>query len=111
RDLRNGTNFDIYAQHVLASGVVDPAWTAKGTVLCNAANDQDFPQIVSDGRGGAIVAWEDYRGGKGDVYAQHVVASGVADPAWTANGTLLRNALIDQYHVAILAARAGVARL
>src|SRR5262245_29758603 len=31
-----GINADIYAQHVLASGSVDPAWPANGRVLCAA---------------------------------------------------------------------------
>ena len=87
QDLRGGTTYDIYAQHVLASGAVDPAWPANGRALCTATNDQKFPTIVSDGAGGAIVTWQDYRGGTtSDIYAQHVLASGVADPAWPVDG-------------------------
>ncbi len=41
QDLRNGTNNDIYAQHVNASGVVQ--WTANGDTVCTAANDQSVP--------------------------------------------------------------------
>ena len=66
-------------------------WTANGTLLCDAANNQYTPQIVSDGTGGAIVAWRDLRNGTNfDIYAQHVLASGVVDPAWTAIGTASR---------------------
>jgi hypothetical protein len=93
-DYRNGVDADIYAQRVLASGGVDPTWTATGTVLCNAAGDQRDPTIVSDGRGGAIISWWDGRIGPNDydICAQHVLASGIVDPAWTANGTLLCDA-------------------
>src|SRR3989442_10862878 len=74
-DFRSG-NSDIYAQHVLASGVVDPAWTANGTLLCNAECNQFSPTIVADGAGGAIVTWFDYRSVTNyDIYAHHVLSS------------------------------------
>ena len=50
------------------------------------------PAITSDeadGGGGAIVSWEDYRGGGADVYAQRVTALGslgVTSPAPTIAG-------------------------
>jgi hypothetical protein len=75
-DLRNGTDYDIYAQRVRSSGAVDPAWAADGNALCKAANDQDAPVIVNDGSGGAIVAWYDFRGSDSDIYASRVYASG-----------------------------------
>src|SRR5262245_57730246 len=90
-DFRSGPTDDIYAQHVLASGVVDPAWPADGRALCTAVGRQLLPQIVSDGAGGAIVTWTDARsaGSYTDIYAQHVLASGAVDPAWPANGRAL----------------------
>src|SRR5439155_218107 len=59
-DDRPGTNPDIYAQHVLPSGEVDPAWPTDGRALSTAAGSQVNPAIVSDGAGGAIVVWSDY---------------------------------------------------
>src|SRR2546427_165834 len=49
----------IYAQRVLASGVVDPAWPQDGRALCLAFGGsppagQSGQKIVSDGAGGAI---------------------------------------------------------
>jgi Secretion system C-terminal sorting domain len=105
-DDRNGPP-DIYAQHVLASGVVDPGWTVNGTLLCDAPNVQEFSEIVSDDMGGAIVTWSDTRSGSRDVYAQHVLASGVVDLGWTANGTMLSNAASDQYVPQIVSDAAG----
>src|SRR5437867_3977429 len=96
-DLRIG-NFDIYAQRVLNSGAVDPAWPANGRALCTAANAQEGPTLVADGAGGAIVTWKDNRNGiaNSDIFAQHVLNSGAADPAWPANGRALCTAANEQ---------------
>ncbi len=57
----------------------------------DAPSGQAFPVIVSDGVGGAIVAWQDGRSQTSgvDIYAQHVLASGAVDLAWPANGRVL----------------------
>ena len=92
RDLRSAvTEFDIYAQHILASGEVDSAWPANGTALCEIAGRQDNQAVASDGAGGAFVTWMDARPGASvaDIYAQHVLASGLVDPRWPANGLAL----------------------
>jgi predicted lipoprotein with Yx(FWY)xxD motif len=92
-DYRSGTNYDIYAQRVNASGAVQ--WTANGVALCTATNSQSSPKITSDGAGGAIVAWYDYRSGINyDIYIQKLNASGT--PQWTANGVALCTAAADQ---------------
>lgn len=79
-----GNNRDIYAQRIDASGNV--LWTADGVVLCADASSQQYPEIVSDGAGGAIVTWQDRRNGgsKRDIYAQRVDSSGSA--LWTVDG-------------------------
>ncbi|MBI5837490.1 MAG: hypothetical protein HZB25_09620 [Candidatus Eisenbacteria bacterium] len=92
-----GSSTDIYTQHVLASGTVDPAWPVNGVAVCTAANSQTYASIVSDGAGGAIISWIDRRSGTNDdIYAQHVLASGMVDPAWPANGRALCTAANDQ---------------
>jgi len=109
-DLRNGTHSDIYAQHVLASGAVDPAWPADGLILCAAGGNQSGPTIVADGSGGAIVTWFDYRNGiDSDIYAQHVLASGAVDPAWPAGGRALCTAEGEQYSPIVVTDGAGAA--
>ena len=79
---------DVFAQHVLHSGQVDSRWPANGLAVCTAAGRQEFPVVVEDGSGGAIIAWGDPRSAATglDVYAQHVLSSGVVDPAWPVNG-------------------------
>src|SRR5262249_9210102 len=60
RDDRTGAA-DIFARRVPANGV--PAWTADGVAVSQASGDQDQVAAVSDGAGGAILAWRDTRGG------------------------------------------------
>jgi hypothetical protein len=91
-DARSG-NRDIYARRVSASGV--PLWTADGVALCTATGDQRRPVIVSDGAGGAIVTWQDLRGGAYyDIYAQRVNAAGALQ--WAANGVAICAATNEQ---------------
>jgi hypothetical protein len=96
-DTRSGNN-DIYAQRVNSSGVVQ--WTANGTALCTAAGNQQYPEIVPDGAGGAIVTWYDPRSGNWDIYAQRVNASGAVQ--WTADGVALCTATGDQQYPKIV---------
>jgi hypothetical protein len=109
QDHRSGTNYDLYAQRVLASGAVDPGWPVDGQALCTAANDQKFLAITSDGAGGAIVTWEDLRrdGWLADVYAQHVLSSGTVDPAWPVDGQTLCTAANHQINLSIVSDGAG----
>src|SRR5262249_1847970 len=58
-DNRSGTDYDIYAQRVNSAG--EPQWPANGVVVCAAPNLQATPTMVTDGAGGAIVTWNDYR--------------------------------------------------
>jgi hypothetical protein len=107
QDQRTG-DFDIYAQHVRANGTVDPAWPADGRGLCVTANAQQVPTIASDGAGGGIVTWQDFRNGVDyDIYAQHVLPSGAVDPAWPVNGRLLAVNATDQYSPNIVSDGAG----
>lgn len=96
-DARSGL-LDIYAMRVLPQGATDPAWTANGVTVCNAAQNQAAPTVVGDGGGGAFVVWSDQRGASEDLFGLHVLAAGTVDPAWTANGTLLCNAARAQYN-------------
>lgn len=101
------TDGGIYAQHVLASGVVDPAWPNDGLAICTVPGGQSFPKIVVDGTGGAIVAWKDERSDYGDIYAQHVLVSGVVDPAWPSDGRALSTAYEEQGAQVMVADGAG----
>ena len=85
QDRRAGYPDDnIYARRVDANG--NPLWTADGVVICNAADVQSYPRIVSDGAGGAIIAWLDrrYGGNPTNIFAQRVDGNG--NVLWTGNG-------------------------
>ncbi len=103
-DRRNNDTSDIYAQRVNANGVVQ--WTANGVALCIAPKNQTFPVIVSDGSGGAIVTWPDYRSGTNDdIYAQRINASGAVQ--WTSNGVAVSTAAGNQFGETITSDGAG----
>ena len=73
-DYRNG-NWDIYSQRVDSSGTL--LWDSVGVAVCDADSDQEYLSVVSDGRSGAIVSWQDYRNGNWDIYCQRIDSSGV----------------------------------
>ncbi len=102
QDTRSG-NYDIYAQRVNTSGV--PQWTADGVAICTATSNQQYPTIVSDSSGGAIITWEDPRSGNFDIYAQRVNASGVVQ--WTPDGDTVCSATGDQQFPTIITDGSG----
>lgn len=104
------SDIDIFAQHVLAVGILDPNWPVDGRAVTTAPGAQVFPAIVSDGAGGAIITWHDFRDvfNTGlDIYAQHVLASGVVDRAWPLNGRALCVEAHDQFNPTVISDGAG----
>ena len=85
-DFRAG-HYAIFAQRANLNNQL--LWAANGVAVCGFSSSQISPMIVSDGAGGAIVAWQDGRAGsgKGAIYAQRINSSGV--PQWTANGVAI----------------------
>ncbi len=79
------SELDIYTQRVNSIG--DVQWTPNGTAICTADNDQENPQICSDGTGGAIITWDDQRSLSDGIYAQRVDSTG--NIQWTLNGTAI----------------------
>jgi len=75
QDKRNGVDYNIYAQHINANGT--NLLAVNGILICNAFDKQTDPKIVSDNLGGAIIVWQDRRGGiYYDVYAQRINSAG-----------------------------------
>jgi len=78
-----GSNSDIYAQRIDKTGNI--RWTLNGVVICDTIFSQLEPNLVSDGGGGAIIIWKDFRTGIDyDLYAQRVDSDG--NIKWQANG-------------------------
>ena len=108
--------FNIDAQHVLASGEVDPAWPTNGRALLTDAlvetivpQGVEVPAIVSDGAGGAIVAWPDARNAFNglDLFAHHILASGTPDGTWPVNGVTVSSAGGEQTEPVLVSDGAG----
>jgi len=90
-DERISGDFDIYAQRVDPDG--NMLWTADGVMVCGAPEFQQHPAVVSDGAGGVIIAWEDYRWLNRDIWAQRLDADG--NPLWAADGEMV---CVEQGH-------------
>ena len=101
-DNRNG-NSDIFAQRIHATGAA--LWPVNGVVVCNANLNQSGQSILSDGSGGAIVAWNDNRVSSFDIYAQHLNSNGVN--LWPANGVALCAAPLDQSYPVLVSDGSG----
>jgi hypothetical protein len=93
RDTRTDLG-DIFARRVDAGGTAQ--WAPGGVPIGVAADLQQKPVLVSDGSGGAIIAWEDRRNGFSnvDIFAQRVNAAGAVQ--WAANGLPVSTAANDQ---------------
>lgn len=103
QDFRNGTNHDIYAQRINSLGF--NKWAGNGVAICTATNEQASIVTTEDGNGGIIVAWEDYRNGLSDIYAQKIDSNGVVQ--WTANGVAVCSLPLSQQNVRIINDNAG----
>jgi hypothetical protein len=82
-DNRDGdTNIDIYAQRIDGNGYI--LWGAAGVACCRAISSQYYPKVISDGKDGGFVVWQDYRDGNYDIYAQHIGDGGIS--LWEEDG-------------------------
>jgi hypothetical protein len=100
QDYRKGNEYDIYVQHLTASGAIGPdtRWTTNGVGVCVATNSQFYPVLAGDGAGGVFVTWQDFRtGGDNHIYAQHLSATAVVVANWPVNGTPVCQAQYSQY--------------
>jgi len=96
---------DIYAQRLDRWG--DALWDAGGVPVCTAGDYVEAPELISDGAGGVIVSWMDYRAvsGDADVYAQRLDATG--SPVWQVDGVAISTPEGTQQDLALVTDRAG----
>lgn len=80
-------------------------WLPDGVEVCAEAAEQQSPRITPDGAGGAIIAWEDERGGNQDIYAQRVDSGGT--PLWDADGMPVSTAAGSQCDQRLVSDGAG----
>ena len=104
RDLVLGSS--IYAQRVDASGVVQ--WAPNGVALSNNLNSRYNPTSISDGAGGAIVAWQSASTTPTyDVHVQRVTSAGAIATGWPADGVVPSTTVIDRLNAALVPDGAG----
>jgi hypothetical protein len=90
---------DIYAQRLNSSGA--PQWGVNGLSVSDPAGSQRQPVIVSDGVGGAIVAWTDQLYGTAyDIRAQRIDGAGA--PQWLMQGENVCTAPLNQSGLQII---------
>ncbi|MBN1800134.1 MAG: hypothetical protein JW891_01425, partial [Candidatus Lokiarchaeota archaeon] len=99
------TNYDVYAQKIDSNGMI--LWNVNGTAICTASNSQRYPDLISDGAGGAIIAWQDDRSAsyEWDIYAQKIDSNGTT--LWNSNGLAISNAADAQFDVSVVSDGGG----
>jgi hypothetical protein len=99
QDRRGGNTDKLYVQRIDASG--QAVWQSQGIRLTSTEGYQYYPQIISDGKYGAYIVWQDNRSGSDyDIYVQHIDANGIS--TWTKNGVLVCGATGQQYYPQIV---------
>lgn len=101
--------FDVYAQHLTASGAVAPGWPSGGVAVRTAPLAQDFLTACSDGAGGMFIAWTDQQ----DVVARvsRITGDGTVAPGWPPEGKPFATQTGGQYMEGIVADEVGGAYL
>ena len=99
--------FDVYAQHILGDGTIDPRWPRNGLAVCDAPDGQWYFTMAPDGAEGALFAWQDHRGGYWQIYGQRVRPDGTLALGWTPNGNQMAPVLTLQFDPQVIADGAG----
>lgn len=93
---------NIYAQRIGPGG--EDLWGADPITVCAASGHQNYPAICTDGDGGAVVTWQDYRNGYEatgwDIYAQRILSDGIT--AWYSGGVTVCSVVEQQKRPQIL---------
>lgn len=79
------SSVSVFAQHISSTGT--KLWATAGVDVNGGIGIPNNPQIVTDGNGGAIIAWADIAGGVVRHYVQKINSSGQLQ--WNAGGVLV----------------------
>jgi hypothetical protein len=93
----------IYVQRINAAGIVQ--WAQNGVRICTSDSSQILPAIASDGQGGAIIAWTDFRSDTADLYAQRISPTGVIQ--WANSGVAISVAVNNQTTPSVVSDNSG----
>jgi len=114
----NFSAVDIRAIRLTGTGELAPGWVAGGNVMCAAPRIRAYLHLVSDGPGGAYLAWVDYRtsppgtppdelSSYADIYVQRFTGSGDIAPGWPSDGLPLCTLPTIQQDVSLAADGSG----
>lgn len=84
---------------ILLSKSVNAQWSSDPLVnnpVCVSDGDQSEPKIISDGNGGAIIAWQDYQSGNAVIFTQRIDRYGYVK--WLSNGIPVCDTGSDQFN-------------
>jgi hypothetical protein len=96
--------YDLFGQRVSATG--DRLWNGGAPrPLVVLDWDQDAPVLVSDGTGGAFLAWTDSRDNLNDVFAQRLAADGTE--MWTPQGVAVAQSANSQDAITMIRSEDG----
>ncbi len=106
------------ALRLTSAGEVAPGWISGGKVVCTAPGGRGNLHLVSDGAGGAYLAWDDYRTAPpgttpdylalyADIYAQRFTGTGDVFPGWPSGGLPLCTQPNTQWDVNLAADGVG----
>ena len=93
-----GTDDILYAQQIDIQG--NKLWDSNGVAVCETATNQTLNGMVSDGSGGAIIAWSDFRLAR--ITLQRIDSTG-EHRWWGDNGVLICSGLYRMYAMGLLA--------
>ena len=78
---------DIFLQRFNDCGEVAPGWPPGGRAVCTAPESQYNLDACSDGQGGVLLAWQDFRDGHSStVYLQRITGDGNPVAGWPEGG-------------------------
>jgi hypothetical protein len=101
-DFRNGYR-NIYAQRMNSEGI--KLWTNQGIPVCNTDSTYYYQRIITDGRSGTIICWQDKRSGNWDIYAQHI--DSLSNILWGTNGMPVCTEVNNQQNQEMIASDSG----
>lgn len=92
-DFRDGVPDQIFASRFAPDGTLRPGWPVDGQRVTSDIALNDFPDLASDGMGGAFLCWTKYTTAFRDqVYLQHLTGAGEVAPGWPIGGRLVPTA-------------------
>ncbi|MBN2426464.1 MAG: T9SS type A sorting domain-containing protein [Calditrichaceae bacterium] len=94
-------DYKLFCQRLDSTG--NKLWGADGKTIAESNGTNSFPQITSDGRGGAYIVWMNLPAtpGSTDIYLQHVDSTGSL--YWPANGLAICDTSNSQSYPALCA--------